>query len=111
MTAQVPASQEQGLGYHKAEPLIMDLGNVHFRFDDAALTKEGKTRLDQNIQVLMDEPDVEIVIGGHTSASGTKDHNQALSEKGHHLFGITLLMSERFNPIGFLSSVMGQQNL
>jgi OOP family OmpA-OmpF porin len=106
MTAQVPASQEQGLGYHKAEPLIMDLGNVHFRFDDATLTKEGKTRLDQNIQVLMDEPDVEVVISGHTSASGTKDHNQALSERRassvrDYLINVGKIQPNRLSVIGY----------
>jgi OOP family OmpA-OmpF porin len=106
ITAQVPASQEQGLGYHKAEPLIMDLGNVHFRFDDAALTREGKARLDQNIQVLMDEPDVEVVISGHTSASGTKDHNQALSEKRassvrDYLINVGKIQPNRLSVLGY----------
>lgn len=76
--AMVPAAPE-GLGYHKAEPIMLNLSNVHFSFDKAELTPEEKTILDQNIKALMDEPDVEVVIGGHASAFGTKDYNQDLS--------------------------------
>lgn len=106
ITALVPASQEQGIGYHKAEPVIMDLGSVHFRFDNAALTKEGKNILDQNIQVMMDEPDVEVVISGHTSASGTKDHNQDLSERRassvrDYLISVGKIQPNRLSTIGY----------
>jgi OOP family OmpA-OmpF porin len=76
-----PAPEETGLGYHKPEPLLTDLGSIHFAFDRSDLTAEGKAALDQHIQALTDNPDVRVLIGGHTSAMGTDDYNQMLSEK------------------------------
>ncbi len=76
-----PIPEETGLGYHKPEPLLTDLGTIHFAFDRADLTAEGKNALDQHIQALTDNPDVRVVIGGHTSAMGADDYNQMLSEK------------------------------
>jgi len=56
--------EEVGLGYHKPEPMLTNLGNVHFNFDKSDLTEEGKNALDQHIQSLINNPDVKIMIGG-----------------------------------------------
>ena len=73
---------EMGLGYHKPEPLMPpDLGNVHFRFDSYELTSEGKKILKDHIRILNQRPDIRLIINGHTSARGTMDYNQELSEK------------------------------
>ncbi len=104
--ALVPATPPVvGLGYHKPEPIIMDLGNVHFKFDNAELTKEGKTILDKNVQALMDEPNIEVVINGHASAQGPKDYNQELSVRRaesvrNYLISVGNIQSNRLSAIG-----------
>lgn len=113
-TAKIPASKEKltgsqegvGLGYHKAELVMMNLGNIHFNFDSSDLTKEGKTILDQHIQVLMNNPDVNVIIEGHASARGTRDHNQDLSEKRastvqNYLVDIGSIPVKRLSAIGY----------
>ncbi len=108
--ALVPATQPVvGLGYHKPEPIMLDLGKVHFKFDSAELTKEGKTILDQNVQALMDEPDIEIVISGHTSALGPKDYNQDLSVRRaasvrDYLINVGNVQSNRLSAVGYGST-------
>lgn len=82
-TVQVAAPEEKpvGLGYHKPEPMMTTLGNIHFGFNKAVLTAAGKAALDKNIEALANTPDAKIIIEGHASAAGTKDYNQTLSEK------------------------------
>ncbi|MBU1344448.1 MAG: OmpA family protein [Proteobacteria bacterium] len=106
-TVQVPeAKTEVGLGYHKPEPLLKDLGKIHFNFDSAKLSKEGQKMLDQHIKALMDNPEVKIVIEGHSSASGTEQYNQALSEKRasavkNYIVTVGKINSERLSIIGY----------
>ena len=74
-------AKELGLGYHPPEPDLPKLTGVHFRFDSAELTPEGRSILDQHIQVLNKQPDLKLIINGHTSAKGTENYNQKLSEQ------------------------------
>jgi len=60
--------------------LVM-LEDAHFRFNDATLTENGKSALEANIKILKDNPDLKIRIAGYTSASGTEEFNQELSER------------------------------
>ena len=73
MVATVPAP--------KAEAKFIVLEDVHFDFDKATLTKEGEEVLKRNIQVLKENPETKVRIAGYTSASGTEDYNQKLSER------------------------------
>jgi len=112
--AVAPVSEEKpvtpqngiGLGYHKPEPVMMDLGNIHFNFDSADLTKQGKTLLDQHIEVLMNTPDVKVIIAGHASAMGTYGHNQDLSEKRaatieNYFIDVGNISPEKLSTIGY----------
>jgi OOP family OmpA-OmpF porin len=65
------------------EPKIIVLAfeDVHFDFDQSTLKPEAKEILKRNIQVLKDNPRAQIRIAGYTSASGTDEYNQALSER------------------------------
>ena len=85
---------------------MMNLGKVHFNFDKSDLTKEGKIILDQHIQVLMNNPDVKIIIKGHTSARGTKNYNQNLSERRassvlNYLINVGKIHFKRLSTIGY----------
>jgi outer membrane beta-barrel protein len=60
--------------------LVM-MEDTHFKFGEATLTNEGKEALKKNIQILKDNPDVKVRIAGYTSASGSEEFNQELSER------------------------------
>ncbi len=60
---------------------VILLEDVHFDLDKSTLTKEAQTILKRNIQVLKENPNIKIVIQGHTSAIATEEYNQKLSER------------------------------
>lgn len=70
-----------GLGYSKAVSLLKPLSTIPFEFDDHTLTREGKSILDKNIEILAEHPEIKLNIEGHASAKGPLDYNQKLSEK------------------------------
>lgn len=57
------------------------LEDTQFAFDSAALTPAGKAELDKNIKIMNDNPKLKVRIAGYSSASGTAEYNQALSER------------------------------
>ena len=65
----------------KEKVIILAFEDIHFDFDKAILTEEAKVILKRNIQVLKANPKVKVRIAGYTSASGTEDYNQKLSER------------------------------
>ncbi|MEI6080036.1 MAG: OmpA family protein [bacterium] len=79
-----PKADEQ-LNALAAEPeekvVVLAFEDIHFAFDKSELTPEAKTILKRNIQTLKKNPKAKIRIAGFTSASGTEDYNQKLSER------------------------------
>lgn len=65
----------------KVVGVLVTLKNSHFNFDSAEISENGKTILDSNIAALKAKPDMEIRIAGHTSAAGSDEYNQSLSER------------------------------
>jgi len=65
----------------KPKVILIELLDTHFEFDKSALTPLGKDILLQNTQTLKDNPKVNILIAGYTSASGSYEYNQKLSER------------------------------
>jgi outer membrane protein OmpA-like peptidoglycan-associated protein len=65
----------------KAEVKFIILEDVHFDFDQSTLTKEGVEIMERNIQVMKENPESKARVAGYTSASGTEDYNQKLSER------------------------------
>lgn len=64
------------------EPVvILAFEDIHFDFDKATLKPEAQAILKRSIQLLKDNPKAKIRIAGYTSASGTKEYNQKLSER------------------------------
>ncbi len=60
--------------------IIVNLGNVLFDFNKYTLKKEYEKKLDALIEVLRQNPSIDIVIYGHTDNIGTEKYNQLLSE-------------------------------
>ena len=61
--------------------VLIVLEDNHFEFDKSAVTKQGAEILDENIKILKANPKMKIRIAGYTSAQGTQDYNQKLSER------------------------------
>ena len=90
----------------KEKIVILAFEDIHFDFDKSTLKPEAQTILKRNIQVLKDNPKTQVRIAGYTSASGTDDYNQKLSErranavKGY-LINEGIISSDRLTMIGY----------
>jgi outer membrane protein OmpA-like peptidoglycan-associated protein len=65
----------------KADEKVVVFGDTHFDFDKSTLTQEAKSLLDKDVQVLKENPKTNVRMAGFTSAKGTEDINQKLSER------------------------------
>jgi outer membrane protein OmpA-like peptidoglycan-associated protein len=81
---------KQSLSEPKVMMLVVDpnedekvvvFGDTHFGFDKSILSPEAKTILDSNAQALKDNPKIDVRMAGYTSAMGTEEANQKLSEE------------------------------
>jgi OOP family OmpA-OmpF porin len=86
------------------EVVILAFEDIHFDFDQATLTPEAKVILKRNVQLLKENPKAHIRIAGYTSASGTEEYNQALSEKRANAVN-EFLVSEGVIKAGRLSTI------
>jgi OOP family OmpA-OmpF porin len=91
-----------------AEPKIIVLAfeDVHFDFDKSTLKPEARTILKRNIQILKDNPNAHVRIAGYTSASGTAEYNQKLSERRanaveEYLISEGIIAPDRLTMIGY----------
>jgi len=91
-----------------AEPKIIILAfeDVHFDFDKSTLKPEAQTILKRNVQMLKDNPKAKVRIAGYTSASGTEDYNQKLSERRakaveEYLINEGVITRDRLSTIGY----------
>jgi OOP family OmpA-OmpF porin len=85
-TASQPAEQpyqepSQPAPMSTVQPLRVELSDVHFAFDQSELTAETKAILAKHVEVLKQQPNSQVQIAGYTSASGTEEYNQQLSER------------------------------
>lgn len=64
-----------------AKVVVLEFEDIHFDFDKSTLTPEAKRILQQSITTLQDNPKSKVRIAGYTSAAGTAEHNQSLSER------------------------------
>ena len=86
--------------------IVLVLEDIHFDFDSSALTKEAREILKRNIQILNENPKAKVRIAGYTSASGTDDYNQKLSERRanavkDYLISENVATPERLSVIGY----------
>jgi outer membrane beta-barrel protein len=86
--------------------VLATLENSHFDFDSAAISENGKTILNHNAKALKTNPAMKVRIAGYTSASGTEEYNQDLSERRaesvkEYLVKTGGIDSSRLSTIGF----------
>ncbi len=86
--------------------IILAFEDIHFDFDKSTLTPQAKDILRRNIQVLKDNPKAQIRIAGYTSASGSQEYNQKLSERraksvDDFLIGEGVIKAGRLSTIGY----------
>jgi len=72
---------ESGAAVVEQEVVVLSFEDVHFDFDQSHLKPEAKIILKRNIDLLKENPRTRIRISGHTSAAGTEEYNQKLSER------------------------------
>lgn len=87
-------------------PIVqIELADIHFNFDQSSLTESAKTLLQQHVAVLKSQPERALQIAGYTSASGTEQYNQRLSERRANAVKQYLLSAgiadDRMTTIGY----------
>ncbi|MEX2117299.1 MAG: OmpA family protein [Bacteroidota bacterium] len=65
----------------KADEKLAVFGDTHFDFDQDSLNQEARAMLDKNVQSLKENPTINVRMAGYTSAKGTEEVNQELSER------------------------------
>ena len=89
----------------KADEKVVVFGDTHFDFDQDTLSQEAKTLLDKNVQSLKENPKINVRMAGYTSAKGTEEVNQKLSERRANAVRDYLIAqgidSERITVIGY----------
>jgi OmpA-OmpF porin, OOP family len=86
--------------------VVLSFEDVHFDFNQSNLKPEAKAILKRNIELLNENPRAQIRIAGYTSASGTEEYNQKLSERRaasvrEYLVSEGLIESSRLSTIGY----------
>ncbi len=67
-----------------AEPVYLksiSLEDSHFDFDSSKLKPGGMKALNENIEILKNNPNAQVRVAGYTSLRGTAEYNQRLSER------------------------------
>ena len=90
----------------KAAVVVLAFEDVHFDFNESTLKPEAKSVLKRDIQLLKDNPHAKIRVAGYTSASGTEEYNQKLSERRakavqEYLISEGVITRDRLSTIGY----------
>ncbi|HBU70236.1 MAG TPA: hypothetical protein DEE98_07645 [Elusimicrobia bacterium] len=64
----------------KPDEEVVAFGDTHFDYNKSDLNNEAKTLLDKEVLVLKENPKMKVRMAGYTSAQGTQESNQLLSE-------------------------------
>lgn len=85
--------------------VLVTLENSHFDFDKSDINENGKTVLNLNVASLQANPGMIIRVAGYTSAAGSEEYNQALSERRADAVKAYLVKggvdSDRVSTIGY----------
>jgi len=60
---------------------LSTLDNTHFTFDSSEITPNGQDLLKHDADIMKADPNMRIRISGYTSAAGSEEYNQKLSER------------------------------
>lgn len=98
----------------KTVKVLAKLQNSHFNFNSAEITENGKALLKLNVKIMKDDPKMKIHISGYTSAAGTEEYNQKLSERRaasarEYLVQTGGISADRITTIGYGESYPAQQ--
>ena len=63
------------------EELVLQLHNIQFEYNSAALLESSYNELDKVVRLLEDNPSLRIELAAHTDDHGTDKYNNALSQK------------------------------
>ena len=107
-----PVPVAQVIPVPKDEPIVIILDKIviledgHFEHDSATLTKNGAIAVIDNAQILKDNPKANIRVAGYSSAAGTEEYNQKLSERRAKsveaiLINVGGVAPERLTTIGY----------
>ncbi len=81
------------------------LKNIQFEFDSYTLLKSSYKELDQVVEYLMNNPDIQATLSGHTDFLGTEEYNITLSQHRARSVADYLISkgvkSNRINSFGF----------
>ncbi|HAE37199.1 MAG TPA: hypothetical protein DCG57_01010 [Candidatus Riflebacteria bacterium] len=86
--------------------IVLAFEDIHFNFDKSTLTDAAKIILRRSIQILKDNPEAKVRIAGYTSASGSEEYNQRLSERraasvAKYVIEEGLISPDRISTIGY----------
>lgn len=84
---------------------VVVFGDTHFEFDESALSIDAKALLDADVEALKSNPKINVRMAGYTSAKGSDESNQLLSEQRAHAVRDYLIEQgiapERISVIGY----------
>jgi outer membrane protein OmpA-like peptidoglycan-associated protein len=73
---------------YEVEPIVIDkpivLENIYYDFDKWEIRPDAALELDKLVQLLIDNPKIDIEMGSHTDARGSDHYNLVLSDKRAH---------------------------
>lgn len=59
---------------------VFRLENIYFEFDSTRITRQAAVELDKLVQLLLDNPEINIEMGSHTDSVGSNSYNYQLSK-------------------------------
>jgi outer membrane protein OmpA-like peptidoglycan-associated protein len=89
----------------KEDEQVVVFGDTHFNFNESALSDDAKMLLDKDVANLKANPKIHVRMAGYTSAKGTEEFNQQLSEDRANVVREYLIENgiapERITVIGY----------
>lgn len=101
-----PEMAQKAPDVSEPEVQVLVLEDIHFDFDKSTLKPEAKEILKRNIQLLKENPRTHVRIAGYTSASGSDEYNQKLSERRanavkDYLINEGIITADRLSIVGY----------